>query len=107
MMNREWPCLVWGTVKLGRTTQLRTPLHTLPTDAEAEHLVRQMMALGIHAFDTAPAYGCSEHRLGSASDQHISISTKVGETHEDGVSHFDFSAEGVMVRSASLRDPLF
>ena len=94
-MNREWPCLVWGTVKLGRTTQLRTPLHTLPSDAEAEHLVRQMVALGIHAFDTAPAYGCSELRLGSASDQQIFISTKVGETHEDEKSHFDFSAEGV------------
>ena len=95
MMNREWPCLVWGTVKLGRTTQLRTPLHTLPTDAEAEQLVHQMMALGIHAFDTAPAYGCSELRLRSASDQHIAISTKVGESHEDGMSQFDFSAEGV------------
>ena len=95
MMKREWPCLVWGTVKLGRTTQLRTPVHTLPSDTEAEHLVRQMVALGIHAFDTAPAYGCSEIRLGSASDQHMFISTKVGESHEAGKSHFDFSAEGV------------
>ena len=106
MMNREWPCLVWGTVKLGRTTQLRTPPHTLPTDTEAEQLVRQMMALGIHAFDTAPAYGCSEHRLGSASDQHISISTKVGETHEDGISQFDFSAEGVKQSLARSKERL-
>ena len=30
-----------------------TPPHTLPTDAEAEQLVRQMIALGIRAFDTA------------------------------------------------------
>ena len=106
MMNREWPCLVWGTVKLGRTTQLRTPLHTLPTDAEAGLLVRQMIALGIHAFDTAPAYGCSELRLGSASDRHISISTKVGEIHEDGVSHFDFSAEGVKQSLARSKERL-
>ena len=105
-MNREWPCLVWGTVKLGRTTQLRTPLHTLPSDAEAEHLVRQMVALGIHAFDTAPAYGCSELRLGSASDQHISISTKVGETHGDGKSHFDFSARGVKQSLARSKERL-
>ena len=106
MMNREWPCLVWGTVKLGRTTQLRTPPHTLPTDAEAEQLVRQMIDLGIHAFDTAPAYGCSELRLRSASDQHIAISTKVGESHEDGMSQFDFSAEGVKKSLARSKERL-
>lgn len=105
-MNREWPCLVWGTVKLGRTTQLRTPPHTLPTDAEAEQLVRQMIDLGIHAFDTAPAYGCSELRLRSASDQHIAISTKVGESHEDGMSQFDFSAEGVKKSLARSKERL-
>ena len=106
MTKREWPCLVWGTVKLGRTNQLRTPVHTLPTDAEAEHLVHQMVALGIHAFDTAPAYGCSETRLGSASDQQISISTKVGEIHENGKSHFDFSAEGVQQSLARSKERL-
>ncbi len=106
MMKCDWPCLVWGTVKLGRTTQLRTPVHTLPSDAEAEQLVRQMIALGIHAFDTAPAYGCSETRLGSASDQQISISTKVGEIHEDGKSHFDFSAEGVKQSLARSKERL-
>jgi len=95
MMETQWPCLVWGTVKLGRTTQLRTPLHTLPSDREAEHLVHQMIALGIRAFDTAPAYGSSEMRLGLPNEPDISISTKVGETHEHGQSHFDFSAEGV------------
>ena len=95
MMEREWPCLVWGTVKLGRTTQLRTPAHPLPSDAEADCLVRRMIALGIRAFDTAPAYGSSEARLGPRAEQRISISTKVGEIHENGKSHFDFSAEGV------------
>lgn len=106
MMENQWPCLVWGTVKLGRTTQLRTPVHTLPSDTEAEHLVRQMVALGIRAFDTAPAYGASETRLGLTAEPHISISTKAGETHEQGQSHFDFSAEGVKQSLARSQERL-
>ena len=95
MNQPEWPCLVWGTVKLGRDTQLKTPAHTLPSDAEAETLIRQMTELGIRAFDTAPAYGSSEIRLGAAPNHSINISTKVGEIHQHGQSHFDFSAEAV------------
>ena len=95
MNQHEWPCLVWGTVKLGRNTHLKTPTHSLPSDTEADLLVRQMINLGIRAFDTAPAYGSSEVRLGTRSDQRINISTKVGELHEDGQSHFDFTAEAV------------
>ena len=94
MMENQWPCLVWGTVKLGRTTQLRTPVHTLPSDTEAERLVRQMVTLGIRAFDTAPAYGASETRLGLTAEPHISISTKQVRRMNE-TKPFDFSAEGV------------
>ena len=96
MTQSDWPCLVWGTVKLGRSTQLRTPAHTLPSDTEASALVRGMLHLGMKAFDTAPAYGLSEIRIGvDAGDTTVKISTKVGETHEDGQSHFDFTADAV------------
>src|SRR5439155_25162781 len=61
-------------------------------------LLNGILDLGINLIDTAPAYGTSEERIG----RHIShrrreffISTKVGETFEQGQSTYDFSAGGI------------
>jgi aryl-alcohol dehydrogenase-like predicted oxidoreductase len=54
--------------------------------------------MGIGVIDTAPAYGLSETRLGAALGprrDRIFLSTKAGESFEDGRSTFDFSEHGV------------
>jgi aryl-alcohol dehydrogenase-like predicted oxidoreductase len=56
-------------------------------------LLGQAQSLGINFFDTAPAYGNSEQRLGQLlPNRHdCVIMTKVGEIFENGESKFDFS----------------
>ena len=91
--------LGFGAFKIGRNTQTKYPLgYALPADDEVAALVDGLLALGIDYFDTAPAYGTSEARLGralGARSERIVISTKVGETFEAGVSRYDFSAESI------------
>jgi aryl-alcohol dehydrogenase-like predicted oxidoreductase len=60
-------------------------------------LVHGAIDLGITYFDTAPAYGSSEERLGNAlaGMTGVVISTKVGETFEGGRSTYDFSDAAV------------
>jgi len=86
-----------GTVKLGRSEQLRYPQpFAVPNDATAARLLRKAQELGINLLDTAPAYGNSEERLGNLLGEHRSswiICTKVGEEFADGASRFDFSPE--------------
>ena len=85
-----------GTVKLGRDQGVKYPTgFTIPGDDEARLLLAQARELGINLIDTAPAYGCSEERLGpllrGQRDEWVIVS-KVGEEFENGQSRFDFSA---------------
>ncbi len=98
-----------GTVKLGRNRALKYPGSDkgegfpLPTDEQAEALLRTAADLNINLIDTAPAYGTSEERLGAlmsklhwlgGRDRWV-ICTKCGEEFDNqvGESRFDFTPE--------------
>jgi aryl-alcohol dehydrogenase-like predicted oxidoreductase len=87
-----------GTVKIGRNRQVKYPrAFELPDDGQVRELLALARDLGINLIDTAPAYGCSEERLGrllpGPRDAWVIVS-KVGESFVDGESRFDFSAAG-------------
>ncbi len=97
-----------GTVKLGRNAGVKYPrAFELPTDEQAEVLLRTGLELGVNLVDTAPAYGASEERLGAllaggriGRREDWVLCTKAGEEFESGpdgagVSRFDFSRAGV------------
>jgi aryl-alcohol dehydrogenase-like predicted oxidoreductase len=59
--------LVFGAASLGMAYGLPragAAANTAPTDADATMLVERALQLGVATFDTAPAYGDSESRLG-------------------------------------------
>ena len=89
--------LGFGAFKIGRNQGIKYQHgYELPTDSEVEELMVEVLGLGIRYIDTAPAYGVSEERLGRVLDDtepRLVISTKVGETYQDGVSRYDFSPE--------------
>lgn len=83
-----------GTVKIGRTEQVKYPgAFTLPDDKALRALLALARELGINLLDTAPAYGSSEERLGKLLQQRQDwvLCTKVGEEFDNGASRFDFS----------------
>ncbi|PIE46051.1 MAG: aldo/keto reductase [Gammaproteobacteria bacterium] len=87
-----------GTVKFGRNSGVKYPdAFSLPDDDAVSNLLAQAHALGINILDTAPAYGCSEQRLGQLLKNRHDwiISTKVGEQFNHAQSSFDFSAKAV------------
>ena len=89
----------FGAFKIGRNEKIKyARSYPLPTEEEAAKLLNGVLDLGINLIDTAPAYGISEERIG----RHIwhrrrefFLSTKVGETFENGKSTYDFSAKAV------------
>lgn len=87
-----------GTVKFGRNQGVKYPQgFALPSDKEVRELLALAFDLGINLLDTAPAYGLSEERLGKLlpnSRHEWVMETKVGEHFQDGVSRFDFTAQG-------------
>lgn len=91
----------FGAFKIGRNQGIKYPtVYDLPDDAATEHLLNGVLDLGINLIDTAPAYGRSEERIGrflSRRRKDFILSTKVGETFENGQSTYDYSA-------ASIRD---
>lgn len=97
----------FGAFKIGRNTGIRYPEgYDLPDPRAVATLVDGLLELGINYIDTAPAYGLSEERLGEAlagRRDEVVLSTKVGETYEDGRSTFDFTARGIR---ASVRRSL-
>ncbi len=104
------PPLGYGAFKIGRNQGIKyaTP-YDLPDEAAVARLLDQILELGCDYLDTAPAYGLSEARLGRALGTRTSqvvISTKVGETFEDGVSTFDFSRPGVLASLDRSRERL-
>lgn len=87
-----------GTFKLGRNTGLDIAPFDLPSLREARRLIDSAWDLGINLLDTAAAYGESEARLGTllaGNRQRWLLCTKAGEIHEDGESHYDFSAQAI------------
>src|SRR5688500_12672299 len=88
-----------GAFKIGLNDKIKyAQSYPLPTDDEAARLLNGVLDLGINLIDTAAAYGVSEERIG----KHISgrrsefiLSTKVGETFEDGKSTYDFSSKAI------------
>jgi len=89
----------FGSFKIGRNQKAKYPTsYDLPTDQEVADLVDGLLESGVTYFDTAPAYGISEQRLGQALAGRRTdcvVSTKVGETFDDGVSTYEFSRDAV------------
>lgn len=88
----------FGAFKIGRNEGVKyAQAYELPDDAASDRLLREVLDLGITYIDTAPAYGLSEERVGRVAGRlpGIVISTKVGETFENGRSTYDFSAAAV------------
>ncbi len=89
----------FGAFKIGRNTGVKYPqAYDLPDGDAVARLIDGLLDLGINYIDTAPAYGLSEERLGAALSGRrgeVVLSTKVGETFENGRSTYDFSALGI------------
>jgi aryl-alcohol dehydrogenase-like predicted oxidoreductase len=89
----------FGSFKIGRNRGTKyAEAYELPSAAEATALVRGALELGVRWFDTAPAYGLAETRLGAALAERpadVVLSTKVGERFDGDRSAFDFSAPAV------------
>jgi aryl-alcohol dehydrogenase-like predicted oxidoreductase len=95
----------FGAFKIGRNQGIKYAHgYELPSDEEVERLIGGLLDMGINYIDTAPAYGSSEERLGRVLGQFqrddLIVSTKVGETFENGASSYDFSPE-VVIRSVA------
>jgi aryl-alcohol dehydrogenase-like predicted oxidoreductase len=92
--------LVFGTASLGLDYGLARPgaegaRNSMPARADALALVRAAHARGLRVFDTAPAYGESEERLGAALEGLTAeVWTKVGR-----VERVDESLSGTLERS--------
>jgi len=91
--------LGFGAFKIGRNEKTKYPdPYDLPDDSTVERLLHAVLDLGINYIDTAPAYGLSEARIGrflSHRRSEFVLSTKVGETFEDGRSWYDYSSAAV------------
>jgi aryl-alcohol dehydrogenase-like predicted oxidoreductase len=90
--------LGFGAFKIGRNQKTRyAQAYELPDEAAVERLLRVALDAGIRYFDTAPAYGVSEERLGRLLPRvpGVVVSTKVGEEFVDGESRHDFTPGAV------------
>jgi len=89
----------FGAFKIGRNEKTKySQPYPLPDDQTAERLLNGILDLGITHIDTAPAYGLSEERIGRSlahRRREFTLSTKVGEIFEQGLSRYDFSAQAV------------
>lgn len=98
-VGRSLTPLGFGSFKLGRNQGVKYPTaYSLPSEQEAARLLNSVLDLGCNLIDTAPAYGLSEERIGRAIGHRrceFLLSTKVGETFENGQSAFDFSERAV------------
>jgi aryl-alcohol dehydrogenase-like predicted oxidoreductase len=94
----------FGAFKIGRNEKTKYPsAYDLPDEKAVQALLDGVLDLGVNFIDTAPAYGLSEERIGravSSRRREFILSTKVGETFENGESRYDFSRAGV---EASLK----
>lgn len=97
--RRALSLIGFGAFKIGRNTGTKYPDgYALPDSGAVERLLNAVLDLGINLIDTAPAYGVSEERIGAAIGHRrdeFFLSSKVGETFENGHSAYDFSAVAV------------
>lgn len=91
--------IAFGTFKIGRNQKIKyAQPYDLLDEREAARFLNAVLDLGITHFDTAPAYGLSEERVGrslASRRKEFVLSTKVGELFENGESRYDFTAEAV------------
>ncbi len=91
--------LGFGAFKIGRNQQIKySQPYDLPDDVSTERLLNSILDLGINHIDTAPAYGISEERIGQFLAHRRSeylLSSKIGETFENGCSTYDFSRDSL------------
>jgi len=86
------PALGLGTVKIGRNRDVKYPQgFDLPDDAAVERLLETAVEEGVVLWDTAPAYGAAEERLGPFVARHrerLVLCTKAGEEYDgEGSRH--------------------
>lgn len=98
----------FGAFKIGRNAKIKYPsAYDLPDEAGVARLLDGLVELGIRHFDTAPAYGLSEERIGDWLAQRsasVVVSTKVGELFTNGESRYVFDELSVRTSVAnSLR----
>lgn len=97
----QFSALALGTVKFGRDQSVKYPgQFSLPSDKDLVKLLDLCIELGISSFDTAPAYGLAEERLGKllmGKRQYFEIITKAGENYnnDSDESHYDYSVKGL------------
>lgn len=105
----------FGAFKIGRNAKIKYPQsYDLPDEATVHRLLDGLVELGIRHFDTAPAYGLSEARIGQwlrRRNEPVVVSTKVGERFENDESRYVFdeaSVRGSVANSLKLlgRDSL-
>jgi len=98
-IERALSSIGFGAFKIGRNEGIKYPSgYELPDMSAVERLLNGVLDCGISYIDTAPAYGLSEERIGQAiahRRHECTISTKVGESFENGASTHDYSREAV------------
>ncbi len=91
----------YGAFKIGRNENIKYPTgYDLPTQEQSTTLLNQVLDIGINIIDTAPAYGISEERIGAAISHRRAeyfLSTKTGETFENGQSHYDYTRKATQL----------
>jgi aryl-alcohol dehydrogenase-like predicted oxidoreductase len=89
----------FGAFKIGRNEKVKYPQsYDLPGEGAVSELLNALIDMGITYIDTAPAYGISEQRIGNAISHRRSelvLSSKIGETFEEGESTYEFSRDAV------------
>jgi aryl-alcohol dehydrogenase-like predicted oxidoreductase len=103
-----------GLLSIGRSWGVRET--TPPVEQDANKLLREAVSLGIRFFDTAPAYGDSEARLGTflksghsaGAPYEMTIATKIGEhwAPDDKSTYVDHSFEAMTKSLAQSLDRL-
>ncbi len=100
MLQHRISKIGFGAYQIGRVASEKYASFgkSLPCDSEAESLLHGVLDIGITLIDTAPAYGCSEERIGKYlrnRRNEYNLCTKVGELTIDGNSEFDFTQKGM------------
>ena len=99
LLDRPLSPIGFGAFMIGRNQGIKYPRgYDLPDAGAAGELLNGVLDLGINQIDTAPAYGLSEERIGQSIAHRrgeFLLSTKVGETFDNGASVYDYSENAV------------
>lgn len=94
------PALGLGTVKIGRNRDVKYPrAFDLPDDRAVAALLDTALEEGVVLWDTAPAYGTSEERLGpfvARARDRLVLCTKAGEEYGPAGSSYTFDAASLI-----------